>query len=127
MIRPKQQIGAELYLWDASAKSHFQKRLLQKDVIEGERGARLEWEELADARTAIYQSNVDPKNQEAWPDQHAWLSRQLNAVHRVFAPRVANLTVGADTRTNTETRRFRAQVQFAGARQAFEADHRMER
>jgi hypothetical protein len=34
---------------------------------------------------------VDPGDRSAWPDQHRWFQENLEALHRVFAPRIKAL------------------------------------
>lgn len=91
MVRPKRQVRAELYLSGDLAKAHFALLRQQREEIERELGFSLEWEELPegrDCRISSYLNDVDPEGEHDWPRQHEWLARRLNAMHRVFAPRV---------------------------------------
>ena len=94
MIRPKNQVRAELYISGEQAKALLATLKMQREQIERELGYSLEWEELParrDCRIACYLNDVDPENEADWPRQHEWLAKQLNSLHRVFAPRVKTL------------------------------------
>jgi hypothetical protein len=105
MIRPKNQIRAELYISGDSAKTLFGLLKRQKDAIEGELGYPLEWEELPsrrDCRISSYLNEVDPEDEADWHRQHEWLARRLNDMHRVFAPRVSALDADDAGRPESE-------------------------
>lgn len=97
MIRPKNQIRAELYISSDSAKAFFGLLEQQKEAIELELGYGLEWEKLPDgldSRISIYLDDADPEDVEDWPRQHEWLAKRLNEMHRAFADRVRMLNAG---------------------------------
>jgi hypothetical protein len=76
------------------AKPYF--HLLAKDraAIEGELGMSLDWCELParkQSHVVLRRSNSDPSQHEDWPEQHAWLQRNLEAFHKVFGPRIKEL------------------------------------
>jgi hypothetical protein len=100
MIRPKNQVRAELYISGEQAKGFLTSLKTQREAIERELGYALEWEELPsrrDCRIACYFNQVDPENEADWPRQHEWLAKRLNDLHRVLASRVKTLaTVPAD-------------------------------
>ena len=94
MIRPKNQIRAELYISGDLAKAYFRLLHAQKDAIEKDIGHALEWEELPegrDCRISSYLNNIKPEDEAAWPTQHAWLAKELNAMYRAFSDRVTAL------------------------------------
>jgi hypothetical protein len=98
LIRPKNQIRAELYISGDRAKAFFGLLKRQKDAIEQELGYPLEWEELPsrrDCRISCYLNEVDPEDEAGWPRQHEWLAKRLNDMHRVFAHRVSALDADA--------------------------------
>jgi hypothetical protein len=98
MIRPKDQIRAEIYISGDQAKSFFGLLKRQRDAIEQELSQPLEWEELPsrrDCRISSYLNGADPEDEADWPRQHEWLAKRLNDMHRVFAPRVRALDVDA--------------------------------
>ena len=94
MIRPKNQVRAELYISGDQAKGFLAALKAQRDQIELELGYPLEWEELParrDCRIACYLNQVDPENEADWPRQHSWLAKHVNDLHRVLAARVKAL------------------------------------
>lgn len=94
MIRPRQQIRAELYTSGDQAKALFHLLKEQRQAIEQELGYQLEWEELPtrrDSRISVYLTGIDPEDQRDWPRQHAWLAAKINDLHRVFSGRVRDL------------------------------------
>jgi hypothetical protein len=98
MIRPKNQIRAELYISGDLAKAYFRLLHNQKDAIEKDIGHPLEWEELPkgrDCRISSYLNNINPEDEAAWPTQHAWLAKELNGMYRAFLDRVAALDADA--------------------------------
>jgi uncharacterized protein DUF4268 len=97
MIRPKNQIRAELYISGDRAKAFLGLLKRQKEAVERELG-ELEWDELPsrrDCRISSYLNEVDPEDQADWPRQHEWLAKRLNDMHRVFANRVRTLDADA--------------------------------
>lgn len=91
MIRPNNQVRAELYIAGDRAKAFFGLLQRQKEAVERELGFSLEWEELPsrrDCRISSYLNDVDPEDDADWPRQHEWLAKRLNDMHRVFAQRV---------------------------------------
>lgn len=98
MIRPKNQVRAEVYISGDRAKAYLALLKEQKDAIERELGCPLEWEDLPsrrDCRIASYLDDVDPDDDADWPRQHKWLASQLNNMHRVFFNRVRTLDADA--------------------------------
>lgn len=94
MLRPKNQIRAELYISGEHAKAFYALLKRQQVAIEQELGYPLEWEELPagqDSRVAVYLGDLDPENQADWTRQHQWLVQRLNDLHSVFAQRVKML------------------------------------
>jgi hypothetical protein len=98
MLRPKNQIRAELYIAGDRAKAFFGLLKGKKDAIERDLGYPLEWEELPsrrDSRVSCYLNEVDAEDRADWPRQHEWLAKRLNDMHRVFAHRVSALDADA--------------------------------
>lgn len=76
------------------AKAHYNLLALERETIEAEIGAELEWRELPDKKSSdikIVLPNVDPTNRADWEWQHEWLMKYLEAFYRCFAPRVKRL------------------------------------
>ncbi|MEM5516323.1 DUF4268 domain-containing protein [Henriciella sp. AS95] len=89
-------IAAELYMNDDFAKAYFAELLQHRDEIEAELGFQLDWRELPDRKACrlIIEKRVDdPLDTDFWPQYYAWLKDKLDAMHRVFRPRVRQLTV----------------------------------
>ena len=88
-------IRVELYISGDNASKHLDQLEGQKEEIELELGYRLEWGDQSptatDRRISCYRREVDPANESEWPDQHRWMAKSLNDMHRVFAQRVRDL------------------------------------
>ncbi len=96
MIRQKNQIRAELYIYGNEAKMFFALLKQQKNQIEQELGYSLEWEKLParrDSRISIYLNEVDPDDESDWTRQHKWLAKHLNEIHGAFSERVKTLDI----------------------------------
>ena len=92
MARLKNRIKTELYITGNDAKAFFGLLKRQKDEIEKELGYHPEWQEFKHSGGIVnYFDDVDPMDEADWPRQHKWLAEHLNAMHRVFAPRVKDL------------------------------------
>ena len=94
MIRPNNQVRAELYIAGDRAKAFFGLLKRQRDAIERELGFPLEWEELPsrrDCRISSYLNDVDPEDEADWPRQLGWLAKRLNDLHRAFSERLSAL------------------------------------
>ncbi|MCG2839666.1 DUF4268 domain-containing protein [Sandaracinobacter sp. RS1-74] len=92
----KKHLRAELYLTGNRAKAHFHALEAHKAEIEQSFGRPLQWHELPDGKESkinLVLEETDPTNRADWPRQHAWLAEQLNALHRLFAHRVRQLSV----------------------------------
>jgi Domain of unknown function (DUF4268) len=93
-IRTKRQIRAEVYIAGELAKTYFGLLRNESSAIERELGFSLNWEELPsrrDCRICISLGDLDPEDGSDWSRQHQWLTTKLNELHRVFAPRIADL------------------------------------
>lgn len=87
-------VRAELFVGRATAKTHFEALYQDRDAIERELGFAPVWEPLPDrigARVSAKLEGVDPTDESDWPRQHAWLIDRLEALRRVFGPRVRTL------------------------------------
>ncbi len=89
-------IRAELYIHASNAKAIFHRLKSEKETIESEFDESFEWEELPvkkASRISITRQDTDIKKRDDWADQHRWLQRNLEAMHRVFAPRLKHMDV----------------------------------
>ena len=92
MVCSENHVKTELYISGNDAKAFFGLLKRQKDEIEKELGYPPEWEEFKHRGSIVsYFDDVDPMDEADWPRQHKWLAEHLNAMHRVFAPRVKGL------------------------------------
>jgi len=93
----KPRIGVRLFLQPPDAKAHFHLLMQQKQQIEQEMGAGLSWEEKPDKKQSyvcLYDTSVDCRQREQWPEQHEHLLEILERFHRVFSHRIKKLDAG---------------------------------
>ena len=91
MIRPHNQIRAELYISGDDAKACLGLLEMDREDIKTACGFSLEWEKLPtrrDCRVAVYLNDVDIADESDWPRQHKWMADRLASLHQVFSPRV---------------------------------------
>ena len=85
------RIGVEISMYDANAKDYFNSLLGQKDSIESDFGAPLEWLELPEkkqARIVYYKQNCDLYSRERWAEYMSWMREFLEKFDKVFRNRV---------------------------------------
>ena len=89
------EIRAEMQMHGVRAKEFYEQLEAQKEAIEGEVGQELEWYNPDSARMCrIYlRRDADLEDETQWPHYFAWLQENLENLHRVFRPRIQNLTV----------------------------------
>ena len=95
--KTKRWVEIQVYLDGKHAKSNFHLLARDKDVIEAELGQPLDWRETPENRSsqiALHWGNVDITDRADWPRQHRWFLENLEALHRVFAPRIRALDSG---------------------------------
>lgn len=88
------EIRAEVVITHATLAKHWFAALeAQRASIEVEFGESLTWHNPADARMCrIYvRRDADIESRADWDEQHRWLKERLEALQRVFAPRVKAL------------------------------------
>lgn len=86
------ELRIELSLDDRHSKMYFEQLLKDRTAIEGELGSLI-WHNPPHARSCrIYvRKAADITLRTEWPIQFEWLRTNLEAFHRVFAPRVRSL------------------------------------
>lgn len=92
--QPLAQVQAELNIRTANAKAFFELLERDKEAIESDFGEPLDWQKLPRkkaSRIALTRNDADPTDEADWARQHQWLADTLNALHRVFAPRIVKL------------------------------------
>ena len=87
------ELRVELYLDSTEAKVHFAGLQANKEEIERELGEALTWYNPSEKRMCrIYvRRPADINDRKSWPDYYAWLKEKLEALQRVFEPRVRAL------------------------------------
>ncbi|PYT03983.1 MAG: hypothetical protein DMF65_03075 [Acidobacteria bacterium] len=88
------RVTVALMLSGAQAKEHFRALLPEKETIEAEIGAPLDWQERPKqgvSQILLHRENANPQDRADWPAQHAWLRERLESFYRAFAPRIRNL------------------------------------
>lgn len=91
--RRRQRIA--LYVQGLLKETWFCELEAQKDTIEEDFGARLQWEPMPEkqsARIGIELADCDPANEADWPRQQEWLATQLQTFLRVFRIPVKQLS-----------------------------------
>ena len=91
IIRGENYISVVLHLCGPEAKQRFDSLNREKEQIEREIGAGLDWRRDPGEKHSeiiLARSNVNPKNERDWPRQHAWLMQRLEDFYATFAPRI---------------------------------------
>ena len=92
----KKLIATELNIEGPDAAEFFNLLELQREEIEQDAEFSLLWLPQPDTQNCRIEHShydVDPSDEEDWPQQHKWLADRLNAMHRVFSPRIPNLVL----------------------------------
>lgn len=91
------RLRVEIYLGGRLAKAAFRHLSAEKDAIEGQFGAPLDWEELPqgqDSRIAFYMPGEQRKEQkESWSAQQSWILLNLPKLSGVFRSKLASLSI----------------------------------
>lgn len=89
-------VAVEIYLGGSEAKGHFQELLRQKDAVEKEIGAKLEWLDLPEkmaCRILLRLKDANFSNREDWQRQHAWIMDFIEVFRKTFGPRIKSLSL----------------------------------
>jgi len=88
------ELRVDVYLNGADAKQLFESLEAQRDAIERELGQELIWSNPLDQRSSkiSLQRSADVADRDQWPSYYAWLKEKLEAVARVFVPRIEALS-----------------------------------
>ena len=86
-------VRAEIYLTGKSADDYFNWFKSDRAEIEDELGESLTWYDEAKSDRRIYLSKTYPNisDRETSPEQHEWLARKMDDLHRVFHAEVRKL------------------------------------
>ena len=92
------KISVELCIADKNESKAFYNLLEQdKEAIENEIGADLEWKEnpnKTQSKIIISKNDVNIANNDDWSNQHEWFKTNIEKFDKVFRRRVKNLSVG---------------------------------
>lgn len=93
-IKKERFIKARVCIAKEPVKEYFRLLHDQKDLIEDQMGAELTWcPRLCEPQSFIgISKEADYTDRAQWPQQHAWLASKLEALYRVFSPRIQDLT-----------------------------------
>ena len=85
----KKQLSSKFIIRKKSQS--FFKLKEQKDLIEKELNAKLEWKELSDRHHISQYKSGDFQNREEWPQLFAWLKERAEAFHKTFQKQIKDL------------------------------------
>ncbi|MEA2690722.1 MAG: hypothetical protein QOJ16_109 [Acidobacteriota bacterium] len=87
------ELRAEMQTSGPKSKAAFALLEAERVQIEAELGQELTWLKPTEAMTCrtYLRQPADLRDRKGWPENFAWLLRNLEALHRVFAPRVKAL------------------------------------
>lgn len=88
LIAKEDKVGVELCIVASNANAIFADLIEKQGEIESIIGAKLEWKELADkkmSRIQLYRQ-VDPTNENDWPQQFDWLKLTMERFDEAFRP-----------------------------------------
>ena len=99
---PQRQIAANLHMKGSNAVSLFDELKNNRQEIESQFGAGLQWKKSPPwnregAQVGVYY-NTDPTGRSDWPNQFKWLRSNLEKLNEIFGPRINGGTHG-----NTQT------------------------
>lgn len=89
-------VRVELCITGSDRLKYFDLLFNERKGIENDAGFCLEWRRLELRKASlvcIVHENCDPMDDDDWGRQHAWLLEKLEAMHRVFAPLVNNISL----------------------------------
>ncbi|BBN96996.1 hypothetical protein DEIGR_320142 [Deinococcus grandis] len=78
-------------LYSNLSKDYYRQLLLQKDEIEAALGFPMMWTENLGKKQSQVELRLevpDVRDDTTWGEQHAWFLKHLQALHRVFSPRI---------------------------------------
>ena len=88
-------LRVELYISSEDANERLGLLERNKDEIERKLGYPLKWGDQSpaarDRRIAHYLRDVDPVDESDWAQQHDWLAKHLNEMHRAFVQQVKGM------------------------------------
>ena len=98
------EVRAEVVINHRDGKAFFESLLRSSSQIDDEMGEALTWTYKLYVKTRkIYvRRTADIADRDDWPNQHEWLTTKLEALQRIFRPRVQELSLEATTAPSDE-------------------------
>jgi len=92
------ELRAEMQTVGAKSKTAFALLETARSQIEADLGQELTWFNPSDAMTcrAYLRRPANLRDQRSWAEYFSWLLQNLEALHRVFAPKVRSLRLPED-------------------------------
>ncbi|MEX1040943.1 MAG: DUF4268 domain-containing protein [Pirellulaceae bacterium] len=89
------ELRAEISMGKETSQAFYNQLLAQRQELEAALGTPLNWftSEHIKRKRIYLRHSIDLKDESQWPAYYQWLLEKLNALHEVFAPRVARLKV----------------------------------
>ena len=89
------EVSAGVVLQTPATKADFRQFLSQKDAIEAEVGEPFVWREMPEKKQSRIElrRQATPNDDSTWPEIFEWFMTKLELIHRVFSPRVRDLTL----------------------------------
>ena len=94
LLRSTRRIGIRLVMRGNNAEAHFHLLEEQQEEIHDEFGETLEWNELpgyTSYRISLYQTDINPLDENDWPQQYKWFTTKLELFNTVFRQRIEAL------------------------------------
>ena len=93
------RVGVELYMRAPESKLAFPQLISEKEIIEKELGASLEWQELPHkgASRIIQYHDGDFEDKSTWNELFEWFYERSEAFHKAFSQRVVNLDLDEES------------------------------
>ncbi len=88
-------ISVDLFMRGTAATTHFHLLREQQESIEKDLGQPLDWRELPSRKSSslrLYLKDVDPTQEDDWPNQIEWMVTTLTRFHNTFATRIRGLS-----------------------------------
>jgi hypothetical protein len=90
------KLGVEISINHGAAKRAFDLLEADRETIEAEFGAKLDWQRLNDkkgCRIAVFRTDLDPRDESQRPAQYEWFLDQMQRFAGTFGNRIRNLAL----------------------------------
>ena len=81
------------FVMKGTAKTYFHSLKEQQAEIENEFGESLRWFSGWETESHVWliKEDIDPTDEEDWPNQHEWIATKLEKLNEIFRPRIERL------------------------------------